>query len=166
MKKVPGNLTLRFCFLNMLLSLLLTAPLSLSAQFYTGDLTLTSQEAVDAFSYTEVTGFLSIKGYFITNLNGLSSLTSVGGGVRISYADELKTLDGLSSLTLVGGHMFINDNAALASLDGLSSLKSVKGSLQIYNNPVLTNLDDLSSLTSVGKDVHISSNDNLTNRAF
>ena len=79
MKNISSNLTFRFSLLNLFLLLLLTTPLSVSAQvqIHTGDRFLDSQAAVDAFSYTEVTGELIISGSDINNLDGLSSLTKV-----------------------------------------------------------------------------------------
>lgn len=157
MKQLNFNLTLRFAFSSLLLSLLLTGPLSLSAQVYNGSLTLGSQAAVDAFSYTEITENLTISGSDITNLNGLSSLAVVGGGLKISGNDLLTNLDGLSGLTLTGtraalipngAFLLITDNAALTNLDGLSSLDPVVVvEFEISNNDELMNLDGLSGFT-------------------
>ena len=48
-----------------------------------------------------------------TSLNGLSSLTSVGGGLSIFVNASLTNLDGLSALTLVSGNLYIDSNAIL-----------------------------------------------------
>lgn len=82
----------------------------------------------------------------ITNLDSLSSLTSIGGNLRISL-DTLTDISGLSGLTSVGG-LYIGSNSSLNSA-ALSSLTSVEGDLQINWNRSLINLD-LGSLTSVG----------------
>ncbi|MEZ5031721.1 MAG: T9SS type A sorting domain-containing protein [Saprospiraceae bacterium] len=99
----------------------------------------------------------------MTNLDGLSSLSSVGGYLQITSNASLTNLDGLSSLSSVGGNVNITNDAALTNLDGLSSLSSVGGYLNLWNNISLTNLDGLSSLTSVGQNVLINNNDLLTN---
>ena len=65
-----------------LLSVLALVPVQ--AQVFTGDLTLSTQADVDAFSYTEITGSLRIvDAEEITNLAGLSSLISVEGDLVI-----------------------------------------------------------------------------------
>src|SRR5690606_12196009 len=73
-----------------------------------GDVILTSQTEVDAFATnypncTEISSDLNISGSTITNLDGLSNLTSVGGNLYISSNSSLTNLDGLSNLTSVGG---------------------------------------------------------------
>ncbi|MCB0847898.1 MAG: hypothetical protein KDE26_31810, partial [Bacteroidetes bacterium] len=65
MKKPSLHFALHSFSLYLLLGLLSTLPVSLSAQVYPGSLTLNDQAAVDAFSYTEVTGSLYISGYQI-----------------------------------------------------------------------------------------------------
>ncbi len=73
----------------------------------------------------------------LTNLNGLSGLTSVGAGLSIRRNAELTNLSGLSSLTSVGGYLFIYENALLANLNGLNSLTSVGDYLNITLNVLL-----------------------------
>src|SRR5690606_27966980 len=82
--------------------------------------------------------------------------------LEISSNSNLTDLDGLSNLTSVGGFLDIHNNSNLTNLDGLSNLTSVGGFLAIYNNSNLTNLNGLSNLTSVGADLVISSNYSLT----
>src|SRR5690606_26650109 len=86
----------------------------------------------------------------------------VGGYLYIYENSNLTNLDGLSNLTSVGGYLRISTNSSLTNLDGLSNLTSVGGYLQIYNNSNLTNLNGLSNLTSVGADLVISYNYSLT----
>ena len=67
----------RLAVVLIALSIILTAPNAV-AQTYTGNLSLTSQEEVDAFNYSEVTGSLTISGADIVDLSPLSPLTWVG----------------------------------------------------------------------------------------
>jgi hypothetical protein len=99
----------------------------------------------------------------ITNLNGLSNLTSVGGDLYIYNNDVLANLDGLESLTSVGGELDISGNGLLTNLNGLANITSVGGDLRIINNNALTNFDGLANLSSVGDGLYIRSNDVLTN---
>ena len=75
--------------------------------------------------------------------------------------DALTNLDGLSNITSVGGYLRIEGNDVLTNLDGLSNITSVDGRLYIEGNDVLTNLDGLSNITSVGDDFYIKGNDSL-----
>lgn len=111
-------------------------------------------------SLTRVGGELRISGNAsLTDINGLSSLTSVGG-LHIS-ANSLTNIDGLSSLTSVEGNLQISAMSGLSNIDGLSSLTSVGGNLQISALGGLLNIDGLSSLTNVGGDFSIRNNDDL-----
>ncbi len=79
----------------------------------------------------------------LTNVDGFSSLTSVGE---------------VSSRMGEWGHLFIGRNASLMNVDGLSSLTSVGESLHISENASLTNVDGLSSVTSLGDDLYFTDN--------
>src|SRR5690606_30451898 len=97
----------------------------------------------------------------LTNLDGLSNLTSVGGYLYISSNSSLTNLDGLSNLTSVGGFLFIYSNSNLTNLDGLSNLTSVRRYLYISSNSSLPILSGLSNLASVVADLVILSNSSL-----
>jgi len=143
--------------------LLLAAAPAAWAQTCTGNITLTTQAQVNAFNCTTVTGNLTIQGAGITNLNGLSELTTVGGFLRIGSNSSLTNVDGLSSLSSIGGLLQINFNSGLTNVDGLSSLSSIGGFLHITSNSSLTNVDGLSSLSTIGGYLQIGVNSSLTN---
>jgi hypothetical protein len=115
-----------------------------------GDMLLTSQAEVNAFSCTEVKGLLKISGDDITDLSPLSILKKVSGGLSIRDNPNLTSLDGLSALDSVKGGITIKDNALLENVDGLSSLRyfySARNGLILSNNPSLKNLNGFSTLS-------------------
>ncbi len=131
---------------------------------FNGNITLTSQAGIDAFAYTGVTGAVTISEAVtgnITNLNGLSSLTSIGGRLTIISNSALTTLSGLENLGAVGS-LWISTNASLANLAGLNGLNSVPGFVTIDHNPLLTNLSGLDGVTSIGGYLFISANSSLS----
>src|SRR5690606_25444989 len=96
-----------------ILATFLLFSLQVSAQCPSGNLNFTSQAQVDAFAtnypnWTEFQGYLNINGTNISNLDGLSALTIVGGDFNISNNLQLTNLDGLSALTTVGGVFTMN----------------------------------------------------------
>lgn len=120
----------------------------------TPNTTFNNQEGIDNFKInyptcTQLQGNVSIVGYAITNLDGLSNITSISGSLSITYSNYLTTLDGLSSLTNIGGELNISYNTALTHLNGLSSLTSINsGRLSLYNNSVLSDITGLSNINS------------------
>jgi hypothetical protein len=100
--------------------------------------------------YTEITGTLNISNSNLKRLEGLETLTSVGGGLNIYYNRALTSLTGLNNLTLVGGDLYIDQNTALTNLTGLENLISVGGNLDIIYNTTLKSLSGFENLTSVG----------------
>ena len=109
---------------------------------------ITSQSQIDSFHIiypecTEIGGLVHIAGEVITNLNGLSPLTSVCGNMVI-------------------GDNF-GANSFLSSLTGLDSLVTIEGSLEVRHNDILTNLMGLDNLTTIGKNISIYDNHALTN---
>jgi hypothetical protein len=118
------------------------------AQIYTGDLKLTTQGAVDAFNYTEVTGNLYVTA--VTDLSPLSRLKTVGGDLEIVDL-VIDNAEGLASLQSVGGKLRFKW-AAFHSFNGLASLNSIGGSLMFEAGSLNPGGGPyvLNSLTTVG----------------
>ena len=145
------------------IAILVTLPSWASAQIFNGDLTLSTQAQVDAFNYTEVTGWLTIGSSLsdINSLQPLSKLTKVGGDLRINHNDQLQDLQGLENLINIEDGFYIENNASLTSLQGLKNLTTT-GWFQIENNASLTSLQGLDNLSSI-EGLHIGNNDQLKN---
>ena len=115
--------------------IILTALSHTHAQVFNGDLVLTTQAQVDFMAltnYTSISGSLTIVGTTITgsditNLDGLSKITSVGLTLDIFNNPLLVSITGLSALTSVGS------NASVPA----------DGSLSIVKNDALTDLTSL-----------------------
>lgn len=157
--------------------LFLCLTFSARAQCLSGGITFSTQAQIDNFTTNfpgchKILGDVTISGSNITNLNGLSTLTSVGGYLNISgnsiltsvsglsaltsvtsyfqidNNSTLTTISGFSALTSIGGVFYIRDNTALTSINGFSSLASIQSTFYIYNNGALTSLTGFSALTS------------------
>src|SRR5690606_41882131 len=102
-----------------------------NAQCSLGNFILTTQQQVDDFgiTYAHCTaitlGDLTIEGNDITNLDGLSNVTEITGGLTLWNNPQLTDINGLSSLTHVGGALDIRYNASLAHLNALSGLTGI-----------------------------------------
>jgi len=130
---------------------------------------ITSQAQIDSFQInypncTEIEGNVKIFGGYIniSNLNGLSVLTYIGGDVFIGYT-VLTNLTGLNNVDSIGGYLEIYVNDALTSLTGMDNLTAIGGGLEIESHGVLTSLSGLDNVTSVGGDLYVSDNDALIN---
>ncbi|MBN2070187.1 MAG: hypothetical protein JW814_01920 [Candidatus Krumholzibacteriota bacterium] len=126
-----------------------------------GNYTIRDAEDMAVISgYTEITGYLQIISD-LTDVNGLTSLTTVGGFFQIYNNMALIDLSGLSSLTSVGGRLEIYNNDALTNLTGLGGIITVGESLEITGNDLLVNLGGLSGLTTIGTFVEMINNASL-----
>ena len=107
----------------------------------------TSQAQIDSFQVnypncSEIEGDVIIytsEWGDITNLNGLSILTSIGGNLEIfnyefGASSYLLSLAGLEGITAIGGDLIICNNSTLTNLSGLDNLISVGGNLYIGND--------------------------------
>jgi len=136
----------------------------------TGDVTLSTQAEVDAFvatypNCTEITGNMVIGGFSntdITDISGLSNLTSIAGYLQIFTNPGLTIMTGLENITSIGGYLFIGSNDGLTSLAGLDNITSIGGFLDIRTNASLTSLTGLDNLSSIGGGLSISDNTGLT----
>ena len=131
-------------------------------------ITFTTQTQIDNFQdnypgCTEILGDVVINGdNGITNLGGLSSLTSIGGNLNMVENHSLSSLAGLEGLASIGYWFNIVFNDSLTSLTGLEGLTSIGGGLVINENNLLTNLTGLEGLTSTGSVLRIAGNLSLT----
>ncbi len=137
---------------------------NVAGSIFDGDIILNSQEAIDRFNYTSVTGNLTINDSLnrnITNIDSLNELTQIGGNLAIQQNLSLISLSGLEDLTAIGGNLTIQSNTSLTSLSGLDSLTEIGGSLNIQTNVSLTSLRGLESLTEIGRNLFIIFNESL-----
>jgi len=118
-----------------------------------------TQSEIDNFqtnypNCTAIEGYVEISGYDITNLDGLSAITSIGGSLTIGYNVGLTNLSGLNNVTSIGTDLSII-GTALSSLSGLEGLTSIGGSLSIYDNDNLSTLSALENLITIGGSLSI-----------
>jgi hypothetical protein len=138
----------------------------------------TTQEQIDNFQVnypgcTEIEGSVKISDDWsgdITNLNGLSMLTSIGGALFIDANVSLTDINGLSNLYYIGNEfpfygLSITNNSSLTSLAGLENITMLFANLEIANNDNLTSLSGLHNLNSIEAygSIYIEFNASLTN---
>ncbi len=84
-------------------------------------ITFETQAQIDSFQVnypncTQLEGDVTISGSNITNLNGLSVVTSIEGDIEINGNDALTSLTGLENVTSIEGGIEIVKNDALIKL--------------------------------------------------
>lgn len=138
-------------------------------------ITFTTQEQIDNFQTnypgcTQIEGNLTISDGFsgsITNLNGLTVLTSIGGNLSLMANNALTGLTGLNNVTTIGGNFFLGalggGNNALTSPAGMESMTFVGGNVFIGGNNSLSSLTGLNNLAHIGLELFIAQNEVLSN---
>ncbi len=154
-------------FAIYLFALLLIQQAASSQSCLPEGIVFTTQSQIDNFQgnypgCTEIEGDVTIDSLGITNLNGLSVLTSIGGNLTI-WITSVTNLTGLNALTSVNGKMLLYDNFLLSTLEGLENLTTIGGTLEIHYNEALTSIAALNNLTSVGDTLYIYYNGSLVN---
>jgi hypothetical protein len=143
------------------------------SQCLPGGIVFSTQEQVDNFQTnypgcTEIEGYVTIVDDDITNLNGLNTITSIGGSLLLFNCGALTNLTGLENLTSIGGQLMIggeepdNGNPALTNLTGLEGLVSIGGAFIIRHNSSLNSLTGLTNLSSIGGELLIVNNSSLS----
>lgn len=141
-------------------------------------ITFTTQEQIDNFpadypGCAEIEANVTISGADITNLNGLSVLTSIMGDLQIKSNEILSALSGLQNLAHLGGDLYIGQNNVLVNLQGLEKLINLNGDLIISDialgqyphstgNPSLTSLVGLNNLHAIQGDLKLCGNYTLS----
>lgn len=140
--------------LTLLVALFIIIRISVLSQTCLSDgIIFNSQSKVDSFQInypncTEIEGNVIIDGKDITNLNGLSVLTSVSGTLIIAWS-PITDLTGLDNMTSVGGQLGIQYLSNITNLTGVESLTSVGDGISINKCTAVTNLNGLENLTTV-----------------
>jgi hypothetical protein len=137
-----------------------------TAQCLPNGIVFSTQSDIDNFQTnypgcTEIEGKVIIKGN-ITNINGLSVLTSIGGNLTIRINDNLIDLSGLENLNSIGGKFYLDQNDALTSISSLNNLTEVGGDFTIRICNALPNLSGLDNLATIGGKFNLDQNDALT----
>ena len=160
--------------INIALTLCLFS-LALTGQPCPDSIYFTSQAQIDSFQIvypncTEIEGTVLIDGEDISNLNGLSALSSIGGSLVVGKDFKIGTgnpnltsLSGLDNLLTIGGDLHIQFAWALSNLEGLDALTLISGDLILTGFNYLVSPDGLGALDYVGGDVLIQSLYTLTN---
>jgi hypothetical protein len=130
-------------------------------------ITFTTQEQIDNFQTdypgcTVIEGDVAIDGHDISNLNGLSVLTSLEGSLFISQNDQLTSLSGLDNITSIRGFVDISWNDQLLSMDGLNQLDTISGGISFYANESMRNFNGLNNLVYIGDGFGVEWCDSLT----
>jgi hypothetical protein len=136
------------------------------------------QAQIDSFAInypncTEIEGYVLIGGTWedttnISNLNGLSVLTSIGGNLNIGAWDipfpyNLTSLSGLNNVISIGGWLEISGSQNLTNLMGLEGINSIEGRLVIWANSILTTLTGINNINAGSIiDLYISENPSLS----
>ena len=118
-----------------------------------GDFEFRAQAEIDSFkiiysNYSKIDGEVSIGGYDITNLNGLSNITAISASLTISYC-SLTNLLGLDNLAFIGEHLSIGADSIINSLNGLEGLKTIGVGFAITECSALTSLNGLENLNNI-----------------
>jgi hypothetical protein len=118
-----------------------------SVKYLTGSLTIQNSDITSeqlnvlVGQLQQVTGDVYVyNNANLRNLEGLRSLSSVGGNLRFDSNINLANVEGLRSLINIAGDFYIGGNTKVTSFEGLRSLKSVRGQaypLTTCNNGVI-----------------------------
>lgn len=157
-----------------------------------------TQSQVDSFQINHpgcsgVEGDLKISSSDISNLNGLSVLTSIGRDLIIMDNGNLSSLNGLQNVHTVGrdliisnnslvtlsglnglnqigsnvqaGNVLVENNSRLINFSGLENLITIPGKLDVLSNPLLQNFQGFNSLGFLDRDLTIAGNQSLESLA-
>ncbi|HEY3387576.1 MAG TPA: T9SS type A sorting domain-containing protein [Saprospiraceae bacterium] len=92
---------------------------------------------------------ISVEQSDITNLDGLSQLTSIKGKINIARNPLLTSIQGLQNLEVIEDDLLIGWNEKLSSLDGLNQVRVIKGSFTIEFMAGLENITGFEMLDTI-----------------
>ena len=99
----------------------------------------------------------------IRNLDGLNTITQIGGSLEIRQCGLLDSLSGLNNLTAIGGDLIIFNNNDINNLSGLDGIYNIGGAIRIEGNTYLTSLKGIGNINFIKDDLVITGTGILTN---
>jgi len=155
----------------LLIVITLTIPaIVLSQSCLPEGIIINHQIQIDSFqtnypNCTEIEGSVIFAlGANIENLNGLNSLTRIGGSLAVSEYGPMSNFIGLENLTSIGGDLVLGNyidagSCTVSDFTGLENLNSIGGDLVVYDTWNLLNFSGLDNLTSVNGHILIGAPD-------
>ena len=186
MKKTRKHLPFYLLLLVLVWASSFVQAQSQSDTTYTGNITVTTQEQVNALrstlaGKTRIDGNLTIgyhdwyinryRGYTnlynsridITDLSPLGSIVRITGSFYVNNNDSLTDLGSFPVLQSIGGYFKIYDNDKLTDVGDFPVLDSIGGYFEVRRNFQLTDLGDFPILKSIGGNFNVTLNYQLTN---
>lgn len=129
-------------------------------------LLISSQSEIDQFQTnysgcTKIIGDLTVFGANIINLNGLSSIQTIGGNLTVD-ATNCTSLQGLQNLVQVGGNVYFPNNPEISNLTGLTKLKKIGGELDVSYSSKFINFSGLNAIEQIGGALRAYKNELMT----
>ncbi|RLD53162.1 MAG: hypothetical protein DRJ05_16810, partial [Bacteroidetes bacterium] len=93
----------------------------------------------------------------MTSLNGLESITNIGGSVEI-YENALSSIDGLQGIASTGENLVLSGISDIVDLSSLNSDLSIGANITISSNPNLLNLEGLENINHINGTLSIENN--------
>ena len=113
---------------------------------YMGDITLTTQQAVNT----------------IRNTLGNPRVTAIVGNLIIGPSSDITHLDSLRFLTEITGNLEISNNSMLEDVGEFPALDSIGGYFLMHSNSILRNAGNFPMLSAIGGYFLIRASDSLT----
>ncbi|MDX1479432.1 MAG: T9SS type A sorting domain-containing protein, partial [Saprospiraceae bacterium] len=108
----------------------------------------------------EIGGFLELRFLKCSDLNGLSGLTQVPGGVYIGANTSLTAIDEEWNITSIGGDFTLIGSSVLSDASGLDDLMFIGGDFSMTWT-LLEDVDMLQNVSVIGGDITIRFNHHL-----
>ena len=130
----------------------------------------TTQEQIDNFPFeypdcTQILGSVEIgdgeSWSDINNLEGLSSITYIGGGLLFILNEILLSMEGLNNIDSIGGYLSYEGNFELINMIGFDNLTSVGGIYMHLNG--FRNFEGLEGVTKIDGDISLIHNPFIEN---
>jgi len=139
--------------------------LELAPKTHVGGVLLKTMEDYNNFAakkYGRVDGFIAFSEIIeLDNIEALSTLTSIGGGLRFFRANGLTSLNGLQNLKSISGDLYLGQNESLTTIAALEQLTCIGDYVSIQQNPELKNLKGLEKITELPDELRIDRNPKL-----
>ena len=117
-------------------------------------ITFTTQAQIDSFqvnypSCSRIEGNVIISGAGIGHLNGLNSLTSIGGNLLIENISFLQSFSGLENIRTIDGDLELSTLYNISGYSGFEGLKKIGGDLNLISNFGVYSFEGFNHLDSI-----------------
>lgn len=134
---------------------------SISGNLSCNECSVNSLEGLESITYVGGSVIIDEPHGTLLDLNGLNNLSYVGLNFKLSECSDLESTSGLDNLLHIGNNIWFDDNSELIEIIGFENIHHLPGQLYFNEQDAMIDMNGFENLISIGNNLRIWDNAKL-----